>query len=241
MNSELQDSLSDFLRTLEEVDILLFSAEECIHEEAKYAAYNKSALLLLSGKFENFVEILTEQYVFLVNKLNLRSSLLPDEMRLHHTYAIIDKLSKKSKNSSQSDEIKRMLSEIGSIWVSDTNFNQLNIDCKFAYGKHGESELVKLFKPIGIKDVFSEVEVFIFDSSLDYDSTRKRVDFKGTFNSVMNMRNNILHQDASPSLTHKSVREYKLSFESFADAVTITLDNSLNKLIGFSSQKNEKD
>ena len=236
MNSELQDSLSDFLRTLEEVDILLSSAEECIHEETKYAAYNKSALLLLSGKFENFVETITEQYVFLVNKLNLRSSLLPEEMRLHHTYAIIDKLSKKSKNSSQSDEVKRMLSEIGSIWVSDTNFNQLNIDCKFAYGKHGESELVKLFKPIGIKDVFLEVEVFIPDSnSDDFSAEKRKVDFKGIFNSVMNMRNNILHQDASPSLTDKSIREYKLSFQSFAEAVTNKLDNNLNKLIEVAS------
>ena len=236
MNSELQDSLSDFLRTLDEVDILLSSAEECIHEETKYAAYNKSALLLLSGKFENFVETITEQYVFLVNKLNLRSSLLPEEMRLHHTYAIIDKLSKKSKNSSQSDEVKRMLSEIGSIWVSDTNFNQLNIDCKFAYGKHGESELVKLFKPIGIKDVFLEVEVFIPDSnSDDFSAEKRKVDFKGIFNSVMNMRNNILHQDASPSLTDKSIREYKLSFQSFAEAVTNKLDNNLNKLIEVAS------
>ena len=114
--------------------------------------------------------------------------------------------------------------------MSDVAFNQLRIECKFAYGKHGEKELVKLFSPIGIEDVFTEVEVFIPGESLGDELTKKKVDFKGVFNSVMHMRNNILHQDASPSLTHESIREYKLAFQGFAEAVTNVLDNNLNTL-----------
>lgn len=230
MNSELQDALDDFARTLEEVEILLSSAEVCIGEEAKYAAYNKSALLLLSGKFENFAELIAEEYVFLVNKLNLRSSILPEAMRLHHTYSIISKLDK-FKNLSQFDEVKKILTEIGSIWVSDINFNQLIIECKFAYGKHGEKELLKLFSPIGMSDVFAEVEVFIPGETIGDEQARKRVDFKGVFNSVINMRNNILHQDATPSLTHESIREYMLVFRDFAESLVNVLNNNLNNLV----------
>lgn len=230
MNVEFQSVLNEFLLTLEEVDILLSSAEACIGLEAKYAAYNKSALLLLSGKFENFVEIIAEEYVYLVNNLNLRSSLLPEAMRLHHTFSIIGEL-QRYKNTSQLAEVKKLLSEIGSIWVSDVSFDHLNIDCKFSYGKHGEKELMDLFSPIGIKDVFSEVEVFIVDEGIGDERTMKRVDFKGVFNSVMNMRNNILHQNASPNLTHGSIREYELIFQGFAKAVIDVMDTQLDALI----------
>lgn len=229
MNDQLLDVLNEFLGTLEEVEILLTSAEINIGEEIKYVTYNKSALLLLSGKFENFVELIAEQYVFLVNNLNLRSSLLPEIMRLHHTYSIITKL-EKYQSTNQINDAKKVLSQIGTLWVTDHNFNKLEIECKFSYGKHGEKELTKLFSPIGISDVFVEVEVFIPNENLDDEKTKK-VDFKGIFNSVMNMRNNILHQDASPSLTHDSIRKYKLIFANFAEAITTLLDKNLQALI----------
>lgn len=234
MNPELQDTLNEFLLTLEEVDILLSSAEKSISEETKYATYNKSALLLLSGKFENFVELVAEEYIFLVNNLNLRSSLLPETIKLNHTYSIIKQLDKQLERGISLDEsgtITRLLNEIGQIWVLDAAFNKLNINCKFSYGKHGEKELVKLFSPLGISDIFAEVEVSIPDENIGNEQTQKKVDVKGIFNSVMNMRNNILHQNASPSLTHKSVRDYKFALQGFAEAVCVVLDNKLNLLI----------
>ena len=190
--------------------------------------------MLLSGKFENFVELVAEEYIFLVNNLNLRSSLLPETIKLSHTYSIIKQLDKELERSISSDEsgtITRLLNEIGQIWVLDAAFNRLNINCKFSYGKHGEKELIKLFLPLGISDVFAEVKVSIPDENIGNEQTQKKVDFKGVFNSVMHMRNNILHQNASPSLTHESVREYKFALQGFANAVCVVLDNKLNLLI----------
>lgn len=235
MNPELRGIGIDFLRTLEEVDILLTSAEVEIREEAKYAAYNKSALLLLASKFENFVEIAAEVYVYLVNGLNLRSSLVPESLKLHHTFSMVSKLENyKTKKSDNHTEIKELLGEIGTLWALDAQFNRLNVPCKFNYGKHGEKELVKLFSPIGIKDIFVEVDVYIPDESMGTEGTQKKVDFKGTFNSVVSMRNNILHQNASPNLTHEFIREQKLIFQNFAEALLTVLQGNLEHLLASS-------
>jgi hypothetical protein len=228
MHSDLQAVLDDFLNTLEEVNILLSSAETCLTDNVKYAAYNKSALLLLSGKFENFIESIAEQYVFIVNQLRLPSNLIPEIMRLHHSLAVISKID--VRNSGKLDEIIRIFSELSPIWATNIEFSDLRIECKFAYGKHGENELKKIFIPLGIEDVFVQVEVFIPDENIIDTVTLKKVDFKGIFNSVMGMRNNILHQNASPNLTHESVREYRIVFESFSQKLAQVLDTNINAL-----------
>jgi hypothetical protein len=229
MNEELQSVQDEFLLSLAEVDILLSSAEACTKDEAKYAAYNKSALLLLSGKFENFVEAVAEEYVFIVNNLNLRSSKIPDVMKLHHSYALLNKLENARKNGQ--DDAKKILEEIGAVWVTNVNFNKLDIECKFNYGKHGEKELKKLFIPIGIDDIFEAVEINFCKENVEDDEKLQKIDFKGVFNSVMNMRNNILHQNASPNLTLDRIREYQGIFKMFAAALVVLLDNYYTQLI----------
>jgi hypothetical protein len=231
MNTDLHEILTDFLHTLKEVDVLLSSAEQCVTEEDKYPAFNKSALLLLSGKFENFVEVLTEEYISQVSSLNLRSSIVPEAMKLHHSYAILSKVDS-HKNNGKLDEVKQILNEIGEMWTRDTSIGTLNIECKFSYGKHGDKELQKLLAPIGIRDVFADVDVYVVEESIGDEPATKKVDFRGAFNSVVHMRNNILHQNASPSLTHVTVREYKLVFQGFAQALVRVLDNTLDSLIG---------
>lgn len=230
MHSDLEVVLNDFMTTLEEVSVLLLAAEACTEEEVKYAAYNKSALLLLSGKFENFIEVLAEQYLYIVNGLKLRSSLIPKAMRIHHTLSMLDEIMD-FRNAGKYDEIIKRFPNLNSLWVADVEFGDLRIECKFNYGKHGESELKQLFAPFGIDDIFSEVEVFIHDENASDGFSPKKIDFKGVFNSVMWMRNNILHQNASPSLTHRSIGEYKIVFESFSKTLIDSLDNKLNELI----------
>lgn len=229
MHSDLEVVLNDFLSTLKEVDILLAAAESCVSEEIKYAVYNKSALLLLSGKFENFIESIAEQFVFIVNQLRLPSNLIPETMRLHHTLGMLNKI-ESYKNAGRSDEMKKIFSAISPIWITNIEFSELKIECKFTYGKHGENELKKLFIPLGFEDIFIQVKVYIPDENIVDTVALKRIDFKGVFNSVMGMRNNILHQNASPNLNHQTVREYQIVFKSFSNALVDVLDTQINSL-----------
>jgi hypothetical protein len=147
-------------------------------------------------------------------------------LKLHHSYKSLEKLNIHI-NKNDVDEIKKRFYELGTIWVSNDNFGNLDIDCKFAYGKHGENEFRKLFNQLGINDVFQEINVFVPDETLGTD-TKTQIDFRGIFNSVIGMRNNILHQDATPSLTHSDIRKYKTIFQIFAEQLTITLDSQLS-------------
>ena len=95
----------------------------------------------------------------------------------------------------------------------------------------GNSQIVKnALHGLGIEDVFLQVEVLIPDENMVDMTALKKIDFKGMFNSVMGMRNNILHQNASPNLTHDTVRKYQIVFESFSKALANVLDANINSL-----------
>jgi len=106
---------------------------------------------------------------------------------------------------------------LGKLWASEEACSILKVESKFSFGQHGEAELIKLFEKVGVGDVF---EVITLSESLETVSTETPinsvVDFRGIFNSVTNMRNNILHQDASPNLNTDLIRKYRQYFEVFA-------------------------
>jgi hypothetical protein len=86
----------------------------------------------------------------------------------------------------------------------------------------------KLFERIGITDIFVEIKVTEKVETVSTDELQVRlVDFRGVFNSVCSMRNNILHQDESPNLNTGEIEQYRQQFESFA----IGLDAFLSKLL----------
>lgn len=102
------------------------------------------------------------------------------------------------------------------MWVTTPNPIILEIKSKFNYGDHGERELIKLFERIGIDDIFLEVKVFQTQESILDDIEHQEIDIKGSFNSVTNLRNNIIHQDASPNIGIDSVEQYKEHLKLFA-------------------------
>ena len=220
------ESIKHFLSSLEEVEVLIASAEANITNEKKYAAYNKSAILLLTGKFENFAESLAEEYIFFINSFKLSAHEIPQSLRLQHTYRVLRKLD----SQKQYNNVKGMMdsfSEISSLWNSEQKFNTLSIECKFSYGKHGEKELEKLFASIGIEKLFEEVKVYETQETLLEDNENVEIDIKGIFNSVTNIRNNILHQDDTPNLTIDSIKRYRSILQDFAQTLASTLTNKL--------------
>lgn len=233
MNIEF-DSFADFYSSLEEVEVLIESAEANADDERKYVTYNKSAVLLLAGKFENFVESLAEEYIYFVNSFNLRVDYIPQPLRLQHTIKILRKL-ENFRQSNNVDEILAHITELGSLWGSQQNFGTLSVECKFSYGKHGGKELEKLFANIGIQNIFEQVKVYRIQETLLADNTKLEVDVKTIFNSVTNIRNNILHQDATPNLTIESIKEYKLTLQDFAKALALHLKDELITISQYSN------
>ncbi len=223
----IQLSIDGFEQTLQEVEILIEMAKECENNnQIKYGAINKSAFLLLASKFENFIERILEDYIDSICQLNLPCTQLPEILLIQHTFQLLNKI--ESYNAPHKHhKAKDVFKDVGQLWVTENNISRLDIKCKFSYGKHGEKEFQKLFNIIGFNDIFSEIEITDREESL-YDDISEQiivVDFKGKINSLTNLRNNILHQDASPNLDVNMIEQYKKYIGQFAQKL-ITLLNT---------------
>lgn len=220
------DSLGEFKESLREVDILCDAAEAAQPSADKYSIFNKAALLLIAGKFESFAESIVEEFIFEINGLGLPSHLIPDTIRLQHTFCALQALDKVRPRQKHA-EAKVLFCELGKLWASSENFTTLEVDARLSFGKHGEDELSKLFERIGIVDIFDVIKLTEKLETVSVEAfVDKPVDFKGIFNSVTAMRNNILHEDASPNLNTNQIREFRRHFENFAIKLDLYLTSA---------------
>lgn len=220
------ECLENYKNSLEEVSLILKMAIEFKEENNKYAALNKSAILLLTAKFENFIETAVEEYNYFINEMKLSNSRVPEWLRVGHTVGIVEKLLDVINKKENSKKIK-LFEEISVIWDNNQT-TKMKVSNKFNYGKHGANELIKLFNNIGIEDIFKEIKITSLEESILEDNIEH--DFKGTFNNVINKRNFVTHQDANPNLTHQETEAYKQYFEVFAEKLCEYLQQQLSTL-----------
>lgn len=62
------------------------------------------------------------------------------------------------------------------------------------------------------------------------DTDERAIDFKGKINSLTNLRNNILHEDASPNLDVNMIEEYKKHIGQFAEELISLLNVNIYNL-----------
>src|SRR5258708_28028242 len=94
------DSAEEFIKTLAEVDLLLREADEAgsgkTHaNEPKVSVMNKAALLLLTGKFEAFLESAAEDCLLAINKVGARSGHIPERLLAEHSVKAVHEIEKK--------------------------------------------------------------------------------------------------------------------------------------------------
>jgi Glu-tRNA(Gln) amidotransferase subunit E-like FAD-binding protein len=194
-------AVTDFDEALKEINILISNAIESSNYDLKYATYNKSAIVLLCGKFEAFIESFLEEFSYYVLN-SFTNKQLNDHIKNHLLENIIIELEKKKPFIDKRNEVLFKFVKI--LGEEEIMCNEFEINTKFNYGKHGEKELVKLLNKFGFIN-FAEEEI------------NKR--FYSKFNSLNSIRNNILHQDSTPSLTHGDVENYRDEMLSFVHRI----------------------
>ncbi|MDP8212121.1 MAG: HEPN domain-containing protein [Candidatus Zapsychrus exili] len=223
------ESEKKFREAVEEVELLTFVAEAYEREELLYVVCNKSALLLLIAKFEAFVVNIICEYIVLINKLNLGTRHIPTALKLKHTFSKIGNVDY-LKHPHKTTEAIKIFQDIGLLWIKEKKFNKLQIDSKFSFGKHGSKEIDNLFHETGLHDIFSNIKIYKKTSSALGSSHNEKIDFKGMLNSVVCIRNGIIHEDATPSLTHLDINEYTTRFMQFSYKLTIFLRKKIVQL-----------
>ena len=206
------DSIDDFRRRLSEIDILITYARSNQHSLDKYKLFNKMAVVLLCSHFEMFVEAFIAEHVDLL-KACYDSITMPQYMKDN----FINDTFKAYKNVPQPSKKQRPLRALfllhGDKHLDMKVLNDLVLDVKYGFGKHGQDITDKLFKKFG----FAE-----FVSTQTYREVFSKI------NSSIAIRNNIIHEGSASTVSHNDVIDYKNSYLQFVDMLEkYVIDNQV--------------
>jgi len=218
--------LDDFSNSLAEVQIILKQAEKKHENTKEYNICIKSALLFLVAKFEAFLEDLVTEYIHAIENKNLNHSSLPKVLKLHAIDKIIDEKFLSDVWNHKANAIQT-IEKLAKLCVGDQKIDLIEIDKKFDYGKHGQKAINTLFSRIGVDNVFSECKIYEKQESL-IGKNRIEINITADINSLTFFRNNILHDDITPSITHPQITTYKKHLLKFSKKLDKTLAAKLN-------------
>lgn len=227
------ESIEKFNNSLKEIKFLIGKIKDSEFNVFEGNIYLKSALLLLVGKFEIFLEESIQDFIQNINNLNLSNEKIPQVLKVNHISNLMTekKIIDKMNNDCKYDDICQDFTELTELFVPQNSF-LIKISIKFNYGKHGSKEIEKLFRRIGIIGIFDEIEIFDYKDSYLDGTEKTKIEFKETIDGVTNIRNNILHQDANISTTSLDLSAYCKYFEQFSFKLIGKLEEKLDGIAG---------
>lgn len=219
---------ADFHKSILEVKLLTQLAEDNEKNEDLYSLFIRSSILFLGTIIECFLEEICEEYIFEIQKLKIKSSALPEKIRLsaistHFNEELLGKIRNKKSNC---------IASLHSIYplIDDNSIpDQIRIDTRFSYGKHGSAEAEALFSRIGYDNLFEQCKIEITTESFLGETTEIK-NAKDEFNTLTSTRNKIIHENKTPSLTHDGVLKKIHIFSSLIDKISSCLEEELKKL-----------
>jgi hypothetical protein len=192
------EAIDIFKDACDEIHILIDYSQKNKTNLKRYATFNKAAIVLLCAKFEACLEGFLEEYIYfhIDNSSNLT---LNRDIYEHLVDCVIDTIEINRKDiTKRGKNIKALTDLCGMNEVKPLSNYQFNSKLKF--GKHGQNEVQRLLNSFG------------FSSYVGLDESKT---FFRLFNSLNNIRNNIVHEDATPSLTHQDVKMYLSTVSKF--------------------------
>ncbi|MBF0568458.1 MAG: hypothetical protein HQK95_06265 [Nitrospirae bacterium] len=225
--------IETFREALKEVDFLVECAIKSEREAHTCSIYNKVAILLLSAKFENFLEEIVEEFGFKLEEANLMPIKLPETIKILSSQYLIMKDDFLGALKSGKNSTSTTLHKIAEIWDSERPIKSLDIDNSFDYGKHDPKAIVKLFKRIGVEDIFDCCPVYETQESMSSEAgSPVQIDITASVNALTGYRNKIIHEDGSPSsLTYEQIRTYIGHLVLFAGEVGNCLERKLGEIV----------
>lgn len=224
------ESFANFTNALEEVGLLTTFAGESEQNPNQYSALNKSALLLLTAKFEVFVEDTVREYIEEINAMRITNLLISKQLKINHSITRIKEIVEVIENPKKDERKVEVFKELAQLWTDqEVIFEDLNIPNRFNYGKHGSKEMQRLFSNIEIEDIFDTI-VLYSDNEHSLLDGEQQIDFKAIFNNITNLRNVITHQDKTPNLTHKQIEGYMECLQAFSKKLCEFLEEKLSGL-----------
>lgn len=219
----------DFEKSIYEVSYLNGIAAK---EKDKDYVYYKVIILLLSAKLEKYVKDSANEYIKYILDLELTKEKLPRKLLIEIIQNEIDKVQsiKLEKYISNQQYIERA-KVLSLIWDAHYKLRKLD-ENEFAISisNNGTTAFNDVYKKIGFPDLISNMEDFSQETSIGGFVTQTAYSISDTINKVINLRNQIIHTDATPSITENEIGLYIVIIHEFVMKVDAILSSSIVEL-----------
>lgn len=224
--------IDDFNIALDELKTILYYAKRNQRNRDKYLTFIKSAVILLVAKFEAFLEDSISDYIQGIENIGLKPCDFPEVLKLHSMDKLIDEKFISNVRKHRKESLKT-IQRISGFCYGDDAISNISIDTQFDYGKHGESAINRLFSRVGIINIVASCIIYEKKETLaGVKGDLVPINIAADINALTNIRNNILHGDATPSLTHEQIENYKRHIMMFSTKLAEKLDNEIDNLVG---------
>lgn len=207
------ESINHFKSSLGEIDILLTYAKENESDIPKYQLFNKAAIVLLSTKFEVFLEEFIDEHSLRI--LNGHTNMtLPKPLKDEYATRASELILSEKKTATRDKYLQALVALYNDSEHEIGHISLIRPSLKFNYGKHGQKEIERMYKCHGLKE-------FIESSTVK--------SMLMMINSLTAIRNNVVHQDSTPTITYQTVNSHKDNLLAFADALENEIESNKNK------------
>lgn len=223
------ESLYKFNVALREVIILIrrFKLEESKSRTVSNI-YLKSALILLTAKFEAFLENVVAEYITKLNE-ELAVTQFPEILKIHHTKELLEQFNIYFQKTGEPDKrvkIIKNMKDLALLWQNDSEAKPIKISNKFNYGKHGQESINELFRRIGFENILDEFKIIEKIQTIDGE-VEEKIDFKAKVNELTRKRNSILHNDTSITFTKEELIFYIKYLKQFSQKLVNKLEETI--------------
>lgn len=197
----IMDSIDQIRNSVVEVDMLLDYASNNTENIKRYQLFIKASVVLLSTKFEVFLEEFIDEHSRMVLAGHTNAT-ISTELKNKYIDTAVDMV-RETNNRTKKNQYLSMVSKLLiNSGESISTFSRIRPSTKFSFGKHGQKEIEALFERHGLKAFITSEPIH---NLLQF------------MNSLFSIRNNVIHEDASPTLTHQTIQDHKDNIMRFVD------------------------
>lgn len=214
-----------FDESIEEVNFLNSQIKDNLEEDK---IYFKVIILLLCAKLEKYVKDSAKEYISELINLKLTNEKLPKAFVNEIIKNEVEKIrSMNIENYVNKEQYKNRSRIFSLIWNPKYVLEQLN-DEEFAISisSNGTNALEDAYKKIGFHNMINTLKDYKQDDL--YSETSYSI--KDNINSVIKIRHQIIHEDATPLVTSTEIKLYVDIFKDFVNQVDHLLSENIENL-----------
>jgi len=218
-----------FEKSIQEIELINNNVSD---DNKNCLTYYKVIILFLCTKLEKYVVDSAKEYIIGIKNKGIKSKLLPNGLKELILQNELDKIQKVGIHKySIGNEYKNGAVNFSLIWDDSFVISYLDEDDFYIeLSKHGTNTINDMYKKIGFDALVEKVPNYEIIDIVAGVSTIVSNSVENILNKIVGMRNNIIHQDATPSITKQDIELFIQVSKHFVVWIDKYLDKELAKI-----------